>query len=388
MLPTLPEDCTSKIFSYVSLHTALKYASTSTESLNNILTDLKFRRQRISQKMAWVDCPVLIDTKLYNAETFKRAGDDIYYIPSALDRMKCLRNSLNVLHPLRDSVHELIVNVDEDEEFDSRDLSGFKASFSALQKVIKAHKLHGAILNRALYDEPILDKNKVPLHRYVGDMLIIYFCMGHSVSNIVEGVSENKWINALMGKFESPHRDKKVLGSNDWYQLYACLHSTMLRTFPLLKHQLLRLGIATDGMVNIMAQGKSYNSTSLLPQPKQFRGMKKAQLVEKIGECQTQCGLTCKIFEFGSLGPLFTFRGRDNLRYLQLTPVTLGVESIVFVEEMPISEVNCMNIPLLHILRDDTFEPVLQLMQAYRESKKVHPMNVAPPQLNFNVSSM
>jgi hypothetical protein len=399
MLSTFPDDCTRKIISFLPLHSALKYASTSTTSMNNTIVDLKKRRKKLSQTLAWVDFPSQDETrnknKLYNLESVPKEAhvDCTYRIPSALERLKCLRRSLTVLHPLRDSVHELIVEVENNEDDnDTQQLSYFESLFQTLQKLMKGHKLHGRILKRVLYNDSMMDiyeqHGKVPLYLYVGDMLIVYFCMSHSVSNIIEGISETKWTTTLLQKLErfEVSRDDRTLVTNDWYHLYIFFHSTILRTLPM-GLQMIKLGIVTEAMVNTMSWGKNYDNSSLIliPQPKSFSGDSKEHLVMKIEEHQKQCCLKCTVFDFGPLGP--AFRGRDNVSHIFFNPVTLAAEGVSAFWHMDGKDYIDEGVPnpYLQMLRENSFEPVLTLMRAFQESKKVHPMNVEPPHVAFDL---
>ena len=327
-----------------------------------------------------------------------------FHIPSVLERLKCLRQSLHSLHPMRDSIHELIVDLEMTDsslcngkriKMDTTDgsvacetMSCFQAPFTVLRNVMKAHKLHATILRHTLYEDPISSRNrnmgKIQLYRYVGDMLIVYFCMGHCASNIVEGTSEAKWLGSLMDKIEGFESKTRALGINDWYHLYICFHSSMLRTLPLLKSHFVKLGIATEDMVETMGTGQAYNGLSLIPHPVIFRGMKKKIIIERIGRYQEDCGVTSTIFDFGPLGP--AFRGRDNVSFVHLTPVTEGVGGVIALEDLQEameSHSSFDSRPDLTRLRQNTYEPVLVLARILKQSKKLHPINVELPLLTF-----
>ena len=394
MLSQLPEDCVVKLISYLPLHSALQYASTSRTSMTYCLADLKKRQRKISQ---------IITCEDHSSEIVNGSHGNSCTMPSALERLKCLRQSLHLDHTLRDSVHELIVEIESQtptrsnlvaavvtmhdvRRNDSKIGSDFQSIWDAHKKLMKGHKLHGALLRRVLDNESMMEKNshhgKVPLHQYIGDLLIVYFCMGHSSSSVIEGISETEWVDGLLEKidnFEDDQGKNCSISTNDWYQFFLCVHSTLLRTFPMTGFQMIQTGIATEAMVKTMNGGKDDDSVPLT-QPIQFRGVLKLHLMIKIS-CIENCDLTSTIYEFGPLGP--AFRGRDDVNIVSHSPVAPAVEAI------------CVYWKVRHIDYDDSaFDPIIygkeinHLIRAFRESKKNHPMNVKPPFMKFELMNI
>lgn len=369
------------------------------------IVDLRKRQKKISQ--TWMTGTAAGVSSHYDSHESAKNNrwneldlNDAYRIPSALERLKCLFKSLNVLHPHRKSVYDLIVeiesccddNVDDDGGMDTKDSSQFETLFQAMRKQIQGHKLHGKILKRVLYNDAIMDKHelhgKVPLFVYLGDLLIVYFCMSHSSSSVIEGVSETKWMKSLFQKMERLEASQDRMGTqrnletNDWYQLYLFFHTSFLRTLPL-GLQMIKLGIVTEAMIYSMIGGMNYHNSSLIPQPKAFMGIPKEHLILKILEHQKQCSLTCTVYEFGPLGP--AFRGRDNVTHIYFNPLDRAAEGIITLEHTDAASLYADVDPVLQALRENSFVPALTLMRAFRESKKLHPMNVKPPHVAFDL---
>lgn len=360
--PNLSEDCFLKIVEYVPLYDLLTFASTSLLSMTNILPELRRRRGNISQNHAWEQSKLKL---LSVSQDDKERPDQRHFIPSVLARLKCLFRSLNVDHPQRSCIYQLIQNIENyddigfDEDIMSDETRSFEKSFAALQELLNAHKLHSIVLRNAMYTKPseIDGENKtywrVLLYKYIGDMQITYFCLGHSV--IIEGVSESKWvrnISEILDECEGTHQVGS-LTSADWYQLYQFFHSSYLRNCSLSPKCMVKLGLANESMVEFITRGKLDQQKCLLPH-RPFQSLMKMDVMNRIELCKHHCSVFSSIYEFGPLGPGFQFRGRDRVRQHSFTEM------------------------------NEDGEPLRCLMHSCIESKKVNPMNVSLPLMTFD----
>ena len=361
--PSLSEDCFSSIVCYVPLHDLLTFASTSLSCMKSILPELKRRRNRISQDHAWEECccPTSFNSKLLSlTEEGEERYGDIYFIPSALARLKCLFRSLNVDHPQRSCIYQLIRDI---ENYDDSNIPDENESFqhvlATTQNIVNAHKLHSAILRNAMYLKPAdisgnENSGRVSLHRYIGDLHSIYFCMGHSVAGIIEGVSETKWMEKMsniLDKCEQKTDDNQVVSSTiDWYQIYLFFHSSYLRGCPLSPEVMIALGLANESTVHFIARGKS--DMRCFEPHRPFRGLEKLHVMERIEFLKDNCSVFTIAYDFGPLGP--AFRGRDRVRRDTFSQMSAGGE------------------------------PLRTLLSACKESRKINPMNVSSPLLTFD----
>jgi len=361
--PGLSEDCFSSIVCYVPLHDLLTFASTSLSCMKSILPELKRRRNRISQDHAWEKCcsTTSSNSKLLSlTEEGEERYGDMYFIPSALARLKCLFRSMSVDHPQRSCIYQLIQDVENyDDSTIPDENESFQHVLAAIQKNIKAHKLHSAILRNAMYLDPVdmsgnENYGRVFLHRYIGDLHTIYFCMGHSVAGIIEGVSETKWMekmsNILDQCEQKPDENQVVSSTTDWYQIYQFFHSSYLRGCLLSPEFMIALGLANESTVRFMARGK-FDMICFEPH-RPFRGVEKLHIMERIELLKNNCSVFTISYDFGPLG--HSFRGRDRVRRDAFSQMSAGGE------------------------------PLLTLLRACEESRKINPMNVSLPLLTFD----
>lgn len=427
----LSEDSTLTIFSFLDLHCVLKYASTSKSSMKETIPTLMNRRKRLTRRLLWKKekssntlCEDFYPTCTHNNNTTR--GDpqvgydcDVNFIPSVLERLQCLHRSLeNTQHPYRNSIHDIIQDIESFQYYEDWKASSLLDSFDFEQvcdlfrKVTSAHKKHTDILRSVLYKDSIsfmalysYDGHtlRVPLPVYTGNLLIIFFCMGHCVSGIVEGFSENKWLTKLLHDFSKRtiEQEGSTLPSNispiDLYHSFLFYHGTILRTYPLRPMQMIELGLANQTMVDFMTSGThggNRNHDVLLEPLHIMRGMDKALILDKImkrGGVTESCSVFSTTFEFGSLGP--AFRGRDNISHIYFTPtVHLGVQDLMELED--IYKCNRTNyastrnatFTVLDNANRSLSHPLHALINVFRESTKVRPITVEQPRIIFVIN--
>jgi hypothetical protein len=344
------------------------------------------------------------------------------FVPSVLERLQCLFSSLQkTQHPYRDQIHDIIVDIESFPDEESRpsymDSLEFEDCYDLYRKVTSAHKKHTDILRSVLYHESdsfmTLCTNdchtlRVPLPLYIGNLFIIFFCMGHCVSGIVEGLSEKTWLTKLVHDFSKTASKQNsmspaVISPIDLYHAFLLYHSTILRTYPLRPSQMIELGIAKQTMVDCIRTtssgqnwfgNRNYNDCFLAP-PKVMKGMDKAYTLDRImnaGGVEQGCSVFSTTFEFGSLGP--AFRGRDNISHIYFTPtIRLGIQYLADLEDGYKYDMNCrLSRYAAETALDDanrsSSHPFHALMNIIRESTKVRPINVEVPRIIFHTNAI
>jgi hypothetical protein len=266
----------------------------------------------------------------------------------------------------------------------------------------KAHKLHAAILSNVIQNDPQHFDPSLPqdfrsqarpppddstrlsvsLERYLGDVLIAYYLMAHSIAGLVrEGApTENKWVKKLQRSvFSSPqlpasrrddHDDffdesddeelPRPLNATGWYHVWVYYHSTLLRISLLTEDQQERLGIDSSGI---------HLPGGLVQPHAPFFGSRKNLMLMATSyfTVQPRAAMRTTLHRFGPLGP--AFRGRD-----EITSVVMEADDIVYCINNAVS----MGSANASLLPPDP--QVLQwMMELYQECKRTRPMTVTPP---------
>ncbi len=163
--------------------------------------------------------------------------------------------------------------------------------------------------------------------------------MGNTASGLVEGVSEEKWVDSFRGNEVNyyTHNDDThntfyggssrahsasvihptTIRAGACYRDWILLHSTLLRSIPLTNDERNSLGLSVNGafMKRASPTGKieSSNNTERISPPAPFQGIFKSRTITQhmYNKFHTDDGrLTVLFRDFGSLGPTFSFRGR------------------------------------------------------------------------------
>lgn len=383
------------------------------------------RRKRFTQRHVWVEESKTITVGQEDSSLVK------IYVPSVLERLTCLFSSLeNIQHPYRSNIRDIIQDIEsfryEDWKLSHMDSLEFEQVWDVFRDVTSAHKKHTDILHSILYHHDsnsvmglCMDNGhhttlRVPLPLYTGNLLIVFFCMGHCVSRLVEGLSEKKWLTRLIHDFSFMTEDQNLVpmiqvSPMDLYRFFLLYHSSILRTCPLRPSQLIELGMANQSMVDCMTSGQYSvgNGTAeechhfLLVPPRVMRGMEKACVLDQImnaagiggggagaGAGAVQgCSVFTTTFDFGSLGP--AFRGRDNISHVYFIPtIRLEVQCLADLESGPMygmarTTISDNNPGFLVNANRSSSHPFHALMNVIRESKKIRPINMEVPRIIF-----
>jgi hypothetical protein len=220
----------------------------------------------------------------------KRPRRSFYALPSVLERIEGLYQSIPNSHPFNNDIRNLISdlknenNIKCDKKSDDNDNDSKNNNLiRRLSSVTYAHRLHASLLSRCtvrLEPDPYYQNNHhrrnnnnnddhesftVTLERYMGDVLSARCLIGHSYiggstsgnmafgnnSNssitgggidaekvIVEGgPSFDKWIDYLISFQQittniNDDDNDRIPSAKDWYQYWVFLHSALLRVSP------------------------------------------------------------------------------------------------------------------------------------------------------------
>lgn len=272
---SLPPDSRHHVLDYLSLRDCLLYSQVSRQCLLDVVPGLKRRRSRqFCQRHAYqlLDPCRLVPVRDIAAFTSPTRdllesdhgcllqeinGDEKqwYIVPSIAERIQALYRALPPSHPSNEDVRQLLLDLQHEPSLLSDDgitTSHFGTCLEELRSISKAHRLHDFILSEATISSspPPADTGfaanatsemragsslTTTLEQYIGDVLIAYYCMGHSIAGIVEGpTTHRRWTLDLL----HPRRQEIVEGPLHWYRRWVYLHSTILRTFPMTRQQL------------------------------------------------------------------------------------------------------------------------------------------------------
>ena len=407
MIHHLPSDCRTNIISYLPLRDVINYASSSQTSLQNTLSDINNRREKLTRTILWDERRNKIITRTsatsskdleqqqnyHNNEFVHDNGvvenntSSIIELPSILDRIESLYQNLSSSHSMHESVYELVTilkkcknrnhrskhgsiytsniinhrklskddsgndddNYNDDNEFDV----DFKTVLQSFQQLLKVFKIHTIILKSAIYGKSVHNdyhkwhqihgngNNTIDLHldQYLGDVHIAFLFMGNISSGLIEGVSEDKWLQSIQTDIvndnnSSSLEEEEEMHSNHQhhqqqydntqnsfstetartsYKNWIFLHSSLLRTIQLSENERSEFGLFMNG--NIMKRTSTNNNhdhddSKLIFPPRPFQGLFKTNTILKLyNSLLHHDGLLRVLFrDFGSLGPSFRMR--------------------------------------------------------------------------------
>jgi hypothetical protein len=408
-------DCRNHIFSYLKLKDCFKYGRCSKTALQDLLGSLQQKRH--DSFFAHHAYPAILHRErkiplkiITTDDQVSHLGEEWQVLPTVASRIPKLYRSLPASHPEYDRVRELVLDLKEPlPPSDSKrpTCTDFSTLISTLVRLCKAHKLHATILSNVIRNDPHnfdpslpqdfgsqarpppddLTRLSVSLERYLGDVLIAYYLMAHSIAGLVrEGApTEAKWVQKLQDTvfsscprpasrrneqdadddfFDSDSDDsdeEQLLNATGWYHVWVYYHSTLLRISLLTPDQQERLGI--DSLSGIPLPG------GLVQPHAPFYGSRTnlMLMVTSYFSVQPRAAMRTIFRTFGPLGP--AFRGRDEMtsQIMEADDIVYGINSAV-----------CMGTANASLLPPNP--QVLQwMMGLYQECQTTRPMTVAPP---------
>jgi len=333
-ISNIPQDCFNKAISFLSFKDLLTFASTSISLMQRVTDELENRRKNLSQAT---------NTK-----------------SSPLGRMQCLFQALHVDHSSRPLVYELIQDIRNYTTLrnTTQDAVSFDQVFDAFQRVVKAHKLHAALVSSVIENDLSTETEneyrlQVPILKFMGDILICYHCFYLVEQNMFQGINDMNWLLKIHHLLSNEDKKDNLRRSWEWYHIYVFHYCFLLRMKVKRAEDCRQLGLLSDEMVQ--------TDTCLeIPSDKVLvMHLMLAISYQSIGECDIHLTL----MSFGPLGQGRGFRGRDEIEYVPFNDTILRVSE----------------------LTSDTW-PEDSLKRLYRESKKIQPMNVSHSSITFEVN--
>lgn len=356
-LALLSPDIKSYVFDHLPLQSCLRFSECSKQCLQEVLPHLKQRRFRqFCQRHAYrlLDpCRLFPTSDVYSKDLSSRTalseiilqpitGDQnqCHVLMTVRERLHALEQALPASHSSSQQVRELVLDLQEDPQLLSEQgfmTNNFAMSLQELQSVCTAHRLHEQLLSASTVScrPPIAGGQAnltttsftTSLDQYIGDVLIVYFLMGHSVAKMVEGVTTHqRWAQDLLW----PRDEDIVEGPIHWYRRWIFMHSTLLRTFPMTREQLSHYKLPHCGILGkLHPQAIEYvhphycflgTGTSVVAETTVVvHDLSRHQLEAFRGDSLGPPIFvhSTRVNAFGTLGP---FRGRDNVRSTVMEP--------------------------------------------------------------------
>mmetsp|Transcript_6737 Transcript_6737/g.7615 ORF Transcript_6737/g.7615 Transcript_6737/m.7615 type:complete len:450 (-) Transcript_6737:796-2145(-) len=444
MINDLPIECKSNVLRFLCIYDVLTYASTSKISMYNVLPLIyKIRKDMMKSILQNNDqdkvviingqhnfyrrCDVVgrnvnvnVNERHSSHLADKKLIKNNTILPSILERLQSLYRIIPLAHRLNWHIHELILSIEKTHELNSldsfqKDMKDiqFDDLFETFQNMLKVHKLHANLLQSTIYFDPLLpsrntniidnqttrrpnwyslydDNNAMDIHldQYLGDVLIAHICMGNTVSGLVEGTSETKWLDHCLNQVSKKNIDTICVST--LYQSWIFLHSTMLRNSLLSREEMDRFSISEKGILlssslrresSTSTEEEGIVSTSLtssftdhlidnmIKPPIAFHGNLTKTIHEMCEKTRFESSLTISFRDFGPLGP--AFRGRDSL-----TLHSIYMENIL---ESLLCRTRAKG-------SNNISETIMKLGLIHSESKKRRPMSCAPHTISLQSS--
>lgn len=346
----LPNDCKSKILSYLSLYDILSYSCSSKVSLQSTVSDLYRRTITLTKTIIWDgvnerrdDVTSFFEVHQVSNDAKLKHDETIMELPSVYDRIQSLYSILSLNHTMRESVQELLSLISKERNdsdtmiylsdgdghnIKTSDEIDFRDTFTKFQQLLQVYKLHAKILKSAINGDFLNhigqcngrylfrdngDQVHFDLDQYLGDVYIAFIFMGNISSGLVEGVSEVKWlkaISAMATKHATESNETPTLETNACYQYWIFLHSSLMRSIKLSNTEMNEFGLLPTGiMKQSFFNNYDYHDEIFTP-PGIFQGEFKTRTVLKIYKslANHDCLMRVLFRGFGPLGP--SFRGR------------------------------------------------------------------------------
>ncbi len=360
-LIALSVDTRNHVLGYLSLQSCLRYSEVSQQCLRELLPHMKHRRARqFCQRHAYRlldpcrlfpvrDVAPKIDTQTISEavlQPISGSKDQWHVLLTVAERIQALYRALPMSHSSCEILRQLLLDLQEEPILLSEQgflASNFTTSLQELQLICKAHRLHEHILSDSTVscNPPSADRGfgahargigtsfTTTLDQYIGDILIVYFLMGHSVAGMVEGLTTHqRWVQHLLNPL-----DIAVDGPIHWYRLWVFMHSTLLRTFPMTREQLSDYKLPLCGILGrtepenveyihphycYLGTGTSVVNETTIMVENLLHHQEEAFLEDSIE--RPIFVHSTRVDLFGSLGP---FRGRDVVRSTIMEPRVL-----------------------------------------------------------------
>ena len=412
-----PVECTQHIFSYLQLKDCLRFATTSSASLREILPTIRIRRDgmtkttygvmvtypKISKSLQSssntkynVQIGAIDEMKNSNFHTldYDKSNEHgiMFEFPTLPQRVAQLAIRMPCTHPMYTSVQQLNQAVatmnrrphDNGSENDNEALTiqvgncNTKFLIQMLQQYILPLKLHAKILYNTVLSNHCYDSNTTTLHNYIGDILCVtHLLYDFDCPTYAEHSINVQWLTR-----------KLQLYSPTCYQSWVLIHASILRTKPFTPKQRIRLGFSSPSTVSSSNTGcfqyidsmyEQLNVDGIVQTSKLLFGWWHAVGIIQIRTDQFVKSEMCIIYdEFGPLGHNNSFRGRDIVQVRDITADTMTEYLLLY----PLTTATST---IAHTTLNSTIrESIEWICIVHEQAYKSRPMSVRIPMIRFN----
>jgi len=364
------DDCITVIFQFLSLQDILHYGATSIKNLRDVDPHLKeMRKQVVTDTMLYRSVSALSQA-LDSFSTSPSLRDQVHDLLSTLTKYRSPGKNDNVLG----TAYPLDVNCPHNSPRVASKCRGrgvVSVLLSRQHEHLKFHKIYRIIISNVIdrwLNIPEVcagaphPNPTILLNKYIAGIICATCLLGNRIHG---SPSELDWMQKLENNlYLNPGEND----SSTWYSLWIMLHSTMLRTIPLLEDQLLLLGISTHESLTdtALSEWKDHRGITILPFRPPPSNVVRAMdaFIKNITQSRM---IDFKIPDFGPLG---NFRGRDRIHHVVLNIGEIGDLLLATTDT--------------DYLRDnaylETMRPMLSsLFHVQSQVFKSQPMTVAPP---------
>jgi hypothetical protein len=386
----IPMECTMNIFSYLQLADCIRFASTSSMSLREVLPTIHIRRGRMTKTYAIIATKTTASSNTFH--THVRALEDtendtdnvecLYKFPTLQQRVTQLASKIPYTHPMHPIVQRLnmaLTSCTNNESVVVNEYTSYTELIESLQMLILPLKLHAAILFNTILSNHCYQSTTTTLHNYIGDVLCVtylFYNLDQRCSyDYAEGSITSHWLQQKLRRY-----------TPTCYQSWVLIHSSILRTKQFTKQQRIRLGLSDE------LQGGYTNLNNVLANNiKENVSLSKIYgwniPIDLIRTDQFVKSEMCIVYDdFGPLGP--SFRGRDIVRVRDLTADAI-VECLLYYNNNNHNENNTPTSIMTQQLQhprnvSSTREAFEWICIVHEQAFQSRPMSVRLPMVRFN----
>jgi hypothetical protein len=319
---SLPFDCCQHIFSYVELVDCLRFASTSSTAMREVLPAIFVRRYRLVKPYAIVfkkdSLPPFSEFRHFGLLDDHRCVSEnehvVYAFPTLHQRISQLAAKIPQAHPLCLLVKKLNTALSDCKQVSSMQsddgLLSRKSLIESLRQTVLPLKLHSIILKHALLSKHGDDVTTAELQYYIGDVLCVaylFYDFG-STAQYAEGSISPQCL------------EKRLCRSPPTcYQSWVLMHACILRTKHFTGQQLSRMGLGGYYLESTLTKPVTNDSDPMISTFLQHSGQFGWNMaINRVRTDHFMKSEMCLVYDdFGPLGP--SFRGRDIVRVRDVT---------------------------------------------------------------------
>lgn len=359
----LPVDCCQYVFSFLELVDCLRFASTSSKAMREVLPTILVRRNLLLKPYILIlEKDIRVTVGLLDDHRCISDNEQLLYaFPTLPERVSQLATKIPQIHPLYVLVKELSTALSDCRRDFSMlfvdELLPRKTLIESLRNVVLPLKLHASILNQALLSKHGKDTTTAELHSYIGDVLCVTYLLYDfgRTSLYAEGSISPRSLEKRLCRFPPT-----------CYQSWVLMHACILRTKHFTELQLSRMGLA-DFHLNISKPVVNNGDHMMTIVCQQFRQFGWSMAISKARTDYFMKSEMCLVYDdFGPLGP--AFRGRDIVRVRDVTADALQ---------------ECLIYDNIRNGGGNSQDAMEWICLAHEQTHKARPMSVRQPVIRF-----